>query len=106
MILRRKIVSLLLVTALCMGMVVNEHASEISETEKKAEEFCEQLDKMFGSMPKAVIRAVMAKVLSGLPMIFRDSQEVEDYIRSSLESCTDHGEREACMELLEQELMG
>ncbi len=74
--------------------------------EKKAEEFCEQLDKMFGSMPKAVIRAVMAKVLSGLPMIFRDSQEVEDYIRSSLESCTDHGEREACMELLEQELMG
>lgn len=38
MILRKKIASLLLVSLLCLGMAANADASEISETEKKAEE--------------------------------------------------------------------
>lgn len=38
MILRRKWISLLLVLTLCMGMAVSADASEISETQKKAEE--------------------------------------------------------------------
>ena len=38
MILRKKIVSLLMVFILCLGMAVNADASEISETEKKAKE--------------------------------------------------------------------
>lgn len=38
MILRKKIASLLLVSVLCLGMAANADASEISETEKKAEE--------------------------------------------------------------------
>ncbi len=38
MILRKKIASLLLVSVLCVGMAANADASEISETEKKAEE--------------------------------------------------------------------
>ena len=38
MILRKKIASLLLVCVLCLGMAANADASEISETEKKAEE--------------------------------------------------------------------
>ncbi|WP_286151744.1 murein hydrolase activator EnvC family protein [Sporofaciens musculi] len=42
MILRKKIVSLLMVFILCFGMAVNADASEISETEKKAKELEEQ----------------------------------------------------------------
>lgn len=73
--------------------------------EKKAREFCQELDEMFGGMEKAVVRGVMAKVLSELPVMFQDGMEVQRYIISSLESCSDHGERQASMELLEQELM-
>lgn len=71
----------------------------------QAQDLREEFDRLFASVPKAVTRAVMATVLSSLPLMFENSQEVGDYIRSSLESCTDYAEREACLELLEQELM-
>ena len=73
--------------------------------EEKGREFCRQLGTVFEGMPKAVVRAVMAKILSYLPVVFRTSQELEAYIRGSLESCTDSAEREACMEILTQELI-
>lgn len=74
--------------------------------EARGRAFCEDLDRLFTDMSKPVVRAVMAKVLSGLPMVFRDSHEIREYIQTSLEGCSDYAEREACMELLEQELMG
>lgn len=73
--------------------------------EKNGQEFCEALNQLFTGMPKAVVRAVMAKILSYLPVVFRSSQELNEYILGSLESCTDTAEREACMELLKRELM-
>lgn len=73
--------------------------------EEKGEEFCRELGTAFEGMPKAVVRAVMAKILSYLPVVFRTSQELKAYIQGSLESCTDFAEREACMEILTQELM-
>ena len=51
------------------------------------------------------MRAVMAKILSALPNIFTNAQELEDYIKNSLESCTDVTERETSMELLSGELL-
>lgn len=64
MILRRKIVSLLLVTALCMGMVVNAHASEISETEKKAEELEQKKQEAEGEKQSLVdqLNAILAEM--------------------------------------------
>lgn len=70
----------------------------------EARKFCQELDGLFAGTQKCVGRAVMAKVISSLPIAFRDQQEVEDYICASLESCTDFAEREASMELLEREL--
>ena len=87
------------------GEEVSEETADKAWLKKQAQEFCMDLDQMFKGLPKAVVRGVMAKVLSSLPVIFHDSIEVEEYIRSSLESCSDHSEREACMELLEQELI-
>ncbi len=73
--------------------------------EEKGDAFCQELAKEFEGMPKPVVRAVMAKILSYLPVVFRSYEEVEDYMRTSLEGCTDFAEREACMELLSWEFM-
>ena len=72
--------------------------------QQQAEDFCGELDRLFSSVPKIVVRSIMGVVLSYLPYI-KDGWEFRDYIRSSLESCTDYAEREGCLELLEQELM-
>ena len=84
---------------------VSHETADQAWIEKQAEEFCRELDQLFAKLPKAAVRAVMAKVLSGLPLVFGSASEAEEYIRSGLESCSDHSERETCMELLEQELV-
>lgn len=73
--------------------------------EEKGEEFCKELTKTFEGMPKPVVRAIMARILSYLPVVFRSFKEVEEYMKESLEGCTDFAEREACMEILSWELM-
>ena len=83
---------------------VRDEEADRGWIDQKAREFCQDMDGLFGTVPKAVARAVMAKVISNLPLVFRDSMEVEEYIRSSLDSCTDFAEREASMELLESQL--
>lgn len=85
--------------------VRKEEPADRKWIEKKGEEFCQELTKTFEGMPKSVVRAIMAKILSYLPVVFRSSGELEEYIRGSLEGCTDLAEREACMELLSWELM-
>ncbi|MFR4439321.1 MAG: hypothetical protein ACLT46_05565 [Hungatella sp.] len=70
--------------------------------EQSVTAFCEELDQTFAALSKPVVRAVMAKILSSLPVVFRFSDEVAEYVRGSLESCTDLAERESCMELIEQ----
>lgn len=73
--------------------------------EKQGEAFCGRLDETLKVLSKPVMRAVMAKILSALPNIFTNAQELEDYIKNSLESCTDVTERETSMELLSGELL-
>ncbi len=72
--------------------------------DEKAKEFCDQLEKLFAGMPRIVMRAVMASVLSQLPMLFGSVSEFQEYVEGSLLSCTDFAEREACMEIIEKEL--
>ena len=73
--------------------------------EKQGEAFCGRLDETLKTLQKPVMRAVMAKILSALPNIFTSTQELEEYIKNSLESCTDVTERETSMELLSGELL-
>ena len=73
--------------------------------ERQGEAFCGRLDETLKALSKPVMRAVMAKILSALPNIFTNAQELEDYIKNSLESCTDVTERETSMELLSGELL-
>lgn len=61
----------------------------------------EELTAGFAVMQKPVIRAVMAKILSRLPVYFSSANEVEEYILNSLLSCTDDNEKETSIELLQ-----
>ena len=48
-----------------------------------------------------VSRAIMAGVLGVIPFCFNSSQELFEYVKNSLESCSDWAERETSKELLE-----
>ena len=70
--------------------------------EKEMELFFKELESVFSHSSKPVIRAVMAKVLSDLPVYFNNIDEIQNYIKKSLESCLDQAEKATCMELLEE----
>lgn len=64
--------------------------------------FVSVMDPILASSQKPVARAIMATTLSNLPNSFRSLDEVTDYVKNSLGSCTDHAEKETCIELLQQ----
>lgn len=70
--------------------------------EKVTKEYFVELEKKFSETSRPVVRAIMAKVLSDLPIYFHSIDEIESYIRGSLESCLDQAEKETCKELLEK----
>ena len=79
-----------------------EDRTEVDEALLKQEE-----EKLFGQwetlwkgMPKVVVRAVMARVLSNLPVCFYSSRELEEYIKNSLGGCTDADEKAVSMDLI------
>lgn len=66
------------------------------------EQFIAQLKDFFGSHEKLINRAVMAHVLSGLPVFFNNVDEIKDYIYNSLNRCSDLAEKSAVLEIMEQ----
>lgn len=64
--------------------------------------FKSDLEARFNEMSKPVIRAVMAKILSSLPIWFTDSDDMLAFLRNSLESCTDQKEKQTSMELMKK----
>lgn len=62
--------------------------------------FFVELAESFKGQPKVLVRAIMAKVLSSLPVFFNSLEEVQEYIKSSLESCTDYMEKAITMKLI------
>lgn len=61
-----------------------------------------RLEPVFASCQKPIMRAIMATILSSLPLCFNSLDEIRDYIKNSLGSCGDRVEKEASMELLQQ----
>ena len=68
--------------------------------EEKKNEMIEQLGELFKNNDRLVVRAVMAAILSELPMFFGDISEVQDYIYNTLSICTDKAEKLACIEII------
>lgn len=70
--------------------------------DKEAGAYLKELEEVFANSSKQVVRAIMAKVLSDLPVYFGSIDEIGAYITGSLASCLDEAEKETCKELLEE----
>ncbi len=70
--------------------------------EEEAGMYLKDLESVFSGTSRPVVRAIMAKVLSDLPIYFNSIDEIQTYIRGSLECCLDEAEKETCKELLEE----
>ena len=94
MILRKKVVSLLLIFILCLGMASGAEASEISETEKNASHEanllkldCSKLKEAFGWHPRWRVEQAVEKTvewtkvwLSGGDVEKEMDREIKDFI--------------------------
>ena len=80
-------------------VVVNEEADDIYINETK-EEIAAALDARFSEVTKFEKRSIMAKVLSLMPVFFNSRDEITDYFRYALSSCTDNSELTACKNII------
>lgn len=60
----------------------------------------DDLDELFKKLSQPVKRAVMATLLSQLPVFFNNTEEIQNYINVSLLQCTDKAEQAAVVEIL------
>lgn len=68
--------------------------------EEKYQELEGELKEFFKKNQKNVNRAVMAHILSELPVFFGNVEEIKNYISSSLSSCRDMAEKAAVVQIL------
>ncbi len=75
-----------------------------------ADTVCERLiddmQKAFKALGQPVKRAVMAAVFSQLPVLFNNTDEIQNYINMSLIQCTDEAEQMAVVEILKSIMEG
>jgi hypothetical protein len=77
------------------SMIVDE-----SMIQEKLEELVGLFKDMFKKSQKVYQRAVMANVLSEMPVFFNDVAEVSEYIRTQITSCKNESEKMACYAIL------
>lgn len=59
-----------------------------------------ELESAFQSSSKLMNRAVMAKLVTMVPLFIRDFAQLEEYIHNSLSACSDTAEKLACIEII------
>ena len=59
-----------------------------------------ELETFLKSSSKPLARAVMAKLVTMVPLFIRDYNQLEEYIQNSLSSCSDVAEKLACIEII------
>ncbi|CVI72981.1 hypothetical protein NDGK_02806 [Clostridiales bacterium CHKCI001] len=62
--------------------------------------FSTELKEHLKKQSKPVARAIMAKLITLLPLFVTTYQELENYIETSLASCSDLAEKAACVEII------
>lgn len=70
-----------------------------------AQRLIKELDELFSKKEVCVRRAVMATILSMLPVFFNNTEEMQDYINSALIQCSDIAEKKAVVEIVKM-IMG
>lgn len=82
-----------------------EEPVDRAELDRLVGELTGRMAEGFAGRSRLVVRALMAKVLSSLPVFFGSLDEVRDYVGGCLDSCADEAEKAVCMRLL-RELAG
>ena len=67
---------------------------------EQTEKLLAKLKEQFSKNEICITRAVIAATISKFPVFFTSSKEVEEYVRESLERCTDEAERQASMNII------
>lgn len=80
--------------------VINEQTLTEQYFEEKKNSFFESTKVFFDNHDRLVNRAVMASIISSLPVFFNNISELQDYIYNSLNSCRDTAEKAACIEII------
>ena len=83
-----------------------EVIAEDAYVEKACEDLIADFDTAFRKGTQLVNRAVMATVLSQVPVFFNSVDEIQSYINTSLMQCSDEAEKAACVEVLKIVMQG
>lgn len=100
-----EVISKLLSNSLFVDLKEREEATGIADDaymEQVYQRLSKELRALLKQTSKGVGRAIMAKVLTILPLFVTNYEEVESYIMNSLEACSDEAEKAACVEILNQ----
>jgi hypothetical protein len=68
--------------------------------EKEMQSLENELTALFSNIDKRISRAVIANTINKLPVFFQSHKEVMDYVRYSIEHCSDSYEKYACYEII------
>lgn len=68
----------------------------------ETDRFFGEFSQAFKGQSRLLVRAVMAKVLSSLPVFFESLGQVQEYVESSLSSCTDDIEKAVALKMIEE----
>ncbi|MCR5544431.1 MAG: hypothetical protein K6F55_09830 [Eubacterium sp.] len=85
--------------------VVEDQADDIYIVEEK-EALTDDFDALFETLGKLEKRSVMAKVLSLMPVFFNTQEEILEYFKYALSSCSDKAELTAFRDIANDLMMG
>lgn len=68
--------------------------------EREKTSLTEELALLFDGQDRMVSRAVIANTINKMPVFFKNHSEVMNYVRYSLERCSDAFEKAACVEII------
>ena len=95
----------LLSTSLFINIDNDELSDETADSEyinKLKEELIGELSLLFKEYDKVVVRSMMCKLLSAMPVFMNNKQEIKDYFDYVLGNCNDASELTACSKLLNE----
>jgi hypothetical protein len=77
-----------------------ERTVEEDTVEREKAALTEELALLFDGQDRMISRAVIANTINKMPVFFKDHTEVMNYVRYSLERCSDTFEKAACVEII------
>ncbi len=85
---------------------LNEVRKEVTVDEeilgRETKALLQEMRDLFAGQDRMISRAVIANTINKMPVFFKDHKEVMEYVRYSLERCSDEYEKTACHDIITQ----